>query len=230
MEQVKTCFVGIDLTSSPEKPSAYALLADNLEIQLDFLQSDQELVETATQNQPAVVAIDAPLGLPWGTCCLEESCSCRPLSKLAGRECERELARRGISCFFTTKKSIIKLMVYRAISLKEKLLAQGPEVIEIYPYASRVCLWGRPKSSKLKSEGLNFLREELTKLIPALASKKETLDHNLCDAILAAYTARLFYHGEAQALGEPTEGQILIPQKPSLSKVPTKVLPGRERV
>ncbi len=211
MEEAKICFLGIDLTSSAEKPSAYALLADNLEVGFGFLQTDMELVEAVYQSRPALVAIDAPLGLPRGTCCLEENCSCQPLSKLPGRECERELARRRIPCFFTTKKSIIKKMVYRAIWLREQLVAQGHKVIEVYPYASKICLWGRPIPSKLKPRGVDFLRERLTEIIPTLTPEKGRLNHNLCDAILAAYTAWLFYHGQAEALGNPTEGQIVIP-------------------
>lgn len=207
MISARTCFVGIDLASSARKASAYARLTDDLEISFDLLHSDSELLKAVEEDKPALVAIDAPLGLPYGACCLEESCGCQPLSKF--RECELELAKRGIPCFFTTKRSIIKKMIYRAIGLRKKLEAQGYEVIEVYPYASKVCLWGRPIPSKLKPEGLHFLRQKLSALLPGLSFKE--LNHDECDAILAAYTAWLFYHGRAEALGNPVEGRIVIP-------------------
>jgi len=207
--KIRTRFVGIDLASSARKASAYARLTDELEISFDLLRTDSDLLKAVEGDKPALVAIDAPLGLPRGACCLEESCGCQPLSKL--RECEQELAKRGIPCFFTTKRSIIKPLVYRAIGLKEKLETQGYEVIEIYPYASKICLWGRPIPSKLKPEGLHFLRRKLSELLPRLSFKEGELNHDLCDAILAAYTAWLFYHGQAEAIGNPVEGQIVIP-------------------
>ncbi len=204
----ETYFVGIDLTSSTQKASAYARLNEELKVHLDLLHPDSDLLKAVEGDRPVLVAIDAPLGLPRGACCLEESCSCQPLSKL--RECEQELAKRRIPCFFTTKKSIIKKLVYRAIGLKKQLEARGYEVIEIYPYATKVCLWGRPIPSKLKPEGLQFLRRNLRALLPGL-SVIEELNHDLCDALLAAYTAWLFYHGQAEAIGNPVEGQIVIP-------------------
>ena len=108
-----------------------------------MLKSDGDIVDFTRDHQPAVIAIDAPLGLPLGLCCLEESCSCKPLAQMKGRLCERELSRLGIPCYCTTKRSIIKKMVYRRIQLKDELTKLGHEVIEVYPYASKVRLFGR---------------------------------------------------------------------------------------
>ena len=205
-------FVGIDLTSSPNKPSAYAALDANLNtIALGFLGADREIIAAIDEMEPIIVAIDAPLSLPRGLCCLEGSCPCQPLSAAKGRDCERELARLGIPCFFTTKKSIIKEMVYRGIALKEELSSRGFEVIEVYPYATKVLLFGKPIPPKVKPIGVEFLRNHLVALIPALTPHLELLSHDLCDAVVAAYTGYLYHLGHDQVLGDPEEGLIHIP-------------------
>ena len=109
-----------------------------------------------------MIAIDAPLSLPKGLCCLEDICSCQPISEVKGRNCERELAKLGIPCYFTTKKSIIKAMVYRGIRLKTELEAMGYKVIEVYPYASKLRLFGKPIPSKLNPDGLTFLKQRIS--------------------------------------------------------------------
>ena len=80
---------------------------------------------------------------------MEEDCSCTPLSALNGRECERELARRAIGCYFTHKRSIIKSMVYWDMALRDTLTGHGVEMLEMYPYAIKVSLWGKPIPKRL---------------------------------------------------------------------------------
>jgi predicted nuclease with RNAse H fold len=205
-------FLGIDLTSSQSKPSACVGLDKGLNfIFAGSLGSRSEIAAVTKVHQPYVVAIDAPLTLPQGLCCLEESCGCQPLKVERGRSCERELVKLGIPCFFTTKRSIIKQMVYRGIKLRVELESQGYKVIEVYPYASKVCLWGKPIPSKWRLIGLAFLRNHLAALIPHLAPYVEKFDHNLCDAAIAAYTAYLYYLGKTELIGNPEEGMIYIP-------------------
>ncbi len=201
------------MTSSPQKPSAYAALDANLTvIALGAVGTDPEIVATIDEIQPAIVAIDAPLSLPKGLCCLEEGCSCGQALPSAGRACERELARLGIPCFFTSKRSIIKAMVYRAISLSGELCARGYEVIEIYPYASKVRLFGKSIPSKVKPAGLAALRTLVTGLMPSLTPQAADLSHDLCDALIAAYTGYLYSQGLAEPVGDAEEGLIFIPK------------------
>jgi predicted nuclease with RNAse H fold len=205
-------FAGIDLTSSRRKPSAYALLKEDLSVSyLRYLHTDAEIISEIERDKPTLVAIDAPLRLPQGLCCLNRDCTCQPASKKAGRLCERELAKSGIPCYFTTKRSIIKEMVYRAIALKEELLACGFEVIEVYPYATKVRLWGKPIPRKTTPNGLRFLAGHLAVVIPDIVRYQARLDHDLCDALLAAYTAYLHYQGKTEAIGDSKDGWIYIP-------------------
>lgn len=204
--------VGLDLATSPEKGTAYAVLTKELDIVAEgFVTSDEEIIALVEEQHPALVAIDAPLGLPLGLCCLEESCPCRPVSSRKGRQCERELSALGIGCYYTTKRSIIKGMVYQAIVLKEKLEERGFAVIEIYPYASRLRLFGKlPRKTTVT--GRRALQESLHHLIPAIPSPQESLlSHDALDALLAAYTGVLYIKGQTEALGDPVEGLLHIP-------------------
>jgi len=213
-------FIGIDLTSSAKKPSACVGLDKHLSLAfIGFLSADADLVALVSSQPSCLAAIDAPLTLPKGLCCLEESrldslsCSCQPEQE-KGRECERELARQGIPCYFTTKRSIIKNMVYRGIKLRKELENRGYQVIEVYPYASKVRLWGKPIPSKSKPGGLAFLQAKLTSLVPCLASYMADFSHDLCDAAIAAYTAYLHYGNKTEQIGNFEDGVIYIPKHP----------------
>ena len=93
-------FIGIDLTISPQKKTACAVLDAELRLQdRVLLGSDEGIAAFVEAHRPALVAIDAPLSLPLGLCCLEETCPCKPVSPRKGRECERELSTLGIGCY-----------------------------------------------------------------------------------------------------------------------------------
>lgn len=207
-------FIGIDLTTSPGKETTGAVLDAELYLRdRALLGSDEEIVAFVEAHRPALVAIDAPLSLPLGLCCLEETCPCQPVSPRKGRQCERELSALGLGCYYTTKRSIIKGMVYRGIRLKAELQRRGFTVIEVYPYASRVRLFG-PLPKKTTVAGRRVLQEGLRRLIPAMPSPQENLlSHDTLDALLAAYTGSLYACGETDALGDPSEGLLHIPAR-----------------
>ena len=158
-----------------------------------------------------MIAIDAPLSLPKGLCCLEESCSCQPAAEGKGRDCERKLTKQGIGLFRTTKKSIIKAMVYRGIGLKSELEAMGYEVIEVYPYASKVRLFGKNIPKKTTPAGLAFLKQRICQLLPDITAYIDGVNHDMCDAAIAAYTAYLCSRGKTELCGEAEEGTIYLP-------------------
>jgi predicted nuclease with RNAse H fold len=203
---------GIDLTSSEAKPSACICLNDKLEVVFHgLLHTDDNITKAIGLSSPQIVAIDAPLSLPLGLCCLEQSCDCQPRLPWKGRWCEQELASRAIPCYFTTKKSIIKRMVYRGIALKDALSRQSHEVIEVYPYASKVRLFGKSVPPKTRALGLDWLGKKLSVLLTNLDPRLERWSHDMCDAAIAAYTGLLYIHGEAEVVGNTEEGLIYIP-------------------
>ena len=205
-------FLGIDITSSERKPSACSVLDSVGRLRwLGFERTDRNILALAGQWRPLTVAIDAPLGLPRGMDCLEESCGCSSVWPFKGRKAERELISRGMSLYVTTKRSFIKPMIYRAMALTERLRTEGHKVIEVYPYATKVRLFGRPVPKKTTKEGLLFLKERLLQLVSGVDAYVDSLDHDLCDALLAAYTAYLYKQGRTEALGLEEEGRIVVP-------------------
>ena len=185
-------YLGIDLTSSARRPSAYAVLNEGGSlVSLGLVREDAELLALVDSCRPRVVAIDAPLSLPRGLCCLEEACPCRPSAAGVLKAAERELFRQGISLYATTKRSIIKTMIERAIGLRCILEDRGYVVLEVYPYAAKVRLWGKGMPKKTTPAGRRWLREKLDGLVPGLREHEGPLGHDQLDAIVAAYTAYL---------------------------------------
>lgn len=198
--------VGLDLTSSDKKPSGLANY-DGHCYDYSLLRTDGEITEYCKGAK--IIAIDSPLKLPRGFCCLEESCDCH-LGKPNGRSCERELVKMGIPLYFTTKKSIIKNMIYRAMRLV-KVLGED-RVIEIYPYSIKVTLFGKPIPKKSTKEGLLKLKELISGVVNIPLDELLPLNHDICDAILATYTGYLFLEGKTLSVGDLAESPIVIPK------------------
>ena len=206
-------FLGIDLTSSPAKPSA-CLGVDNSGqlVYFGFATHDDDIISITEFYSPQVIAIDAPLSLPAGLCCLELDCPCKAESGRKSRECDQELRLLGIPCYPTSKKSFIKDLISRGIQLKNRLRQQESQVIEIYPYASKVRLFGKAMPRKTTPQGMAFIKRQLECLLPDLKPYLNCFDHDLCDAAVAAYTALLYHQNKTDALGERKEGLIFIPR------------------
>jgi len=206
-------YLGIDPASGPQRPSAFAVLDDQGSLHdLGLVREDDDILALARRWRPRYLAIDAPLSLPKGMCCLEESCPCAPASPDGLKAAERALLKEGIGLFRTTKRSIIKAMVYRAIRLRRALEERGYAVMEVYPYASKVRLFGRPIPKKTTKAGRQWLRQRLEGLVPGLREHRRSLSHDELDAIVAAYTAYLHGQGQVEAVGEREEGAIYVPK------------------
>lgn len=208
-------FFGIDLTSTEVKPSAcLALDGSARPVYLGFLAENRAIIAMLDLCSPHVIAIDAPLSLPLGLCCLEQSCPCQPQLPRTGRQCEQELMLRGIPCYPTGKKTFIRQLVYRGMALKSGIcreVKQPGQIIEVYPFASRLRLFGRPMPSKTNKQGLTFLRDKLGNVLPSLKPWSAMLNHDLYDAALAAHTALLYHRNRVEVLGSSQEGTIVIP-------------------
>ena len=208
-------FFGIDLTSTEAKPSACLGLDDKSQlVYLGFLTENRDIVALLNFYSPQLIAIDAPLSLPLGLCCLEESCSCKPKFPRKNRQCDQELRQQGIPCYPTSKKTFIKDLIYRGIELRTSIgreAKQAGQVIEVYPFASKVRLFGKTIPRKTTKQGMSFLRDKLGEILPALKPYLDIFDHDLCDAAMAAYTALLHHQNRVKTLGNSKEGIIFIP-------------------
>ena len=136
--------LGVDLRASRKKPSSVAILDSHSHLtELGSFYEDIELMKLVDDLRPDLVAIGAPLNLPSGFCCLDQSCDCRfSVPDRKGRLLELELAKMGISCFYTNKGSIIRELIYRGILLSQNLRDAGYNVIEVYPHATKMLLFG----------------------------------------------------------------------------------------
>lgn len=209
--------LGVDLRASSKRPSTVvALDGESNVIFFDSFDNDPELHEMVDSCKPDIIAIGAPLGLPGGLCCLETTCSCRfstPQNK--GRQSEIDLARMGISCFFTNKGSIIRNLIYRSIQLNQHLSKMGYRVIEVYPHATKVLLFGDNAPPKNSPGSVTFLKAKLTPLVAGLDPHLDAMDKNTCDAVLNAYTAVLHWQDKTDVLGNEDEGMLVLPKLPS---------------
>ena len=206
--------MGVDLRASFRRPSAVVALDSlpSVTIRSSF-GSNNELLELAGTVQPDLIAIGAPLNLPSGFCCLDQSCDCQfEVPNRKGRLLELELARMGISCFYTNKGSIIRDLIYRGIKLNAQLKSSGYNVIEVYPHATKMVLFGDNVPPKNSAASVDYMVQHLSPLIPGLSDHSDELDKNDCDAIINAYTGLLHAQAATDTLGDPEEGVVVLPK------------------
>jgi len=87
----------------------------------------------------------------------------------------------------------------------------GYEVIEVYPYASKVRLFRRDIPKKTTPTGLAFLKQHISRLLPDIAHYIDEFNQDMCDAAIAAYTAFLHYQDKTELCGVVEEGAICLP-------------------
>jgi predicted nuclease with RNAse H fold len=209
--------LGIDLRASHKKPSSVAILDSQSHLtELRNCYEDSELTDLVGEVRPDLIAIGAPLNLPSGFCCLDQSCDCRfSIPGRKGRLLELELAKMGISCFYTNKGSIIRELIYRGIRLSKDLRAQGYDLIEVYPHATKMLLFGDNLPPKNSAASLRYMVDHLKPLVPGMDDHTDNLDKNSCDAIINAYTGQLHAQSETDVLGDPEEGMMVLPKLPT---------------
>ncbi|MGQ9469843.1 MAG: DUF429 domain-containing protein, partial [Nitrososphaerales archaeon] len=153
--------------------------------------------------RPDIISIDAPLSLPFGRCCLKDTCSCRNKGHL--RHCDRELLKMKIK-FFPITLGPMRKLTERGIRLKKIIEEKGFKVIEVYPGGAQDML-GVPR----KQKGLDGLRKGLMK-IGIKGISKVISDHEL-DAITSALVGKMYIEGDYLALGNSEEGLIIMPKR-----------------
>ena len=209
--------LGVDLRASRKKPSSIAILDPQSHLsELGSFYEDRELIELVDDISPNLVAIGAPLNLPSGLCCLDQTCECHfAMPNRKGRLLELELAKMGISCFYTNKGSIIRELIYRGIFLSQILREAGHNVIEVYPHATKVLLFGDKVPPKNSAVSVSYMVGHLTHLVSGMDQHADDLDRNTCDAIINAYTGQLHAQSNTDMLGDPEEGILVLPKLPN---------------
>lgn len=196
--------LGIDLAGKPENPTGISILNVNLktlrpDIKFNLLHEDEDILNETKRLNPDLIAIDAPLSLPRGRCCLSKDCSC---SKVGGhfREAEAEIRKYGSVLPLTFIG--MRMLTERAIALSNKLKRKY-KVIEVYPRTVQKIL------------GFNDLYPDLNRYFKL---PTEVTDHEL-DAALAALTGFFYLKDCHMELGDPEEGTIILPKRECLKEM-----------
>ncbi len=197
VERHKRTVVGIDLSGSPKRNTGICALRKDHITFCAIVHTDQEILDYVQKEDPALIAVDAPLNLPPGRKSIEDK------TGEHFRPCDRELLQRGIP-FFPITLGPMRLLTKRGIHLKRVLARRGYSVIEVYPGAAQD-IWHTGR----KQDGLSKLRKGLEKLGVKRLDKRMGGDE--LDAVTAALVGQLFLRGKAEVLGDFKRGAIVIP-------------------
>jgi len=190
------CVLGVDLAGAPHRPTGICLLR-GLKGTTFLLYSDEEILEYAEKEKPALVAIDAPLHLPPGRKSINDR------NDVHFRPCDEELRRKKIR-FFPITLGPMRMLTERGIRLKAALKTKRFRSVEIYPGGAQD-IWGIPRAKN----DLQELRRQLQRLgIKGL--KKEISSHEL-DAATGALVGLLFLQDKAEVYGDFSSGAIIMP-------------------
>jgi predicted nuclease with RNAse H fold len=189
--------IGIDLAGSEKRDSGFCLL-DKQKTEVCTLHSDKEILERIKTQNPKLVAIDAPLSLPIGRASIDQR------NNIHFRKCDLELRRLGIR-FFPITLGPMRMLTKRGMELKEKInrISKDIQVVEVYPGATYDIF----KTNRKDHDAIFrlFKKQEIE-------LKKKEFTQDELDAIACALTGTLFLQKKANGIGDPEEGQIIIPK------------------
>jgi len=192
--------VGIDLAGSEKRNTGFCVIDARMRCAAQVLHTDGEILSETRRARPAVVSIDAPLFLPKG----RKSLDVRGPPHF--RECDKELLRMHIR-FFPISLGPMRMLTARGIRLRAALESEGLEVIESFPGAIQDLLH-MPR----KQDGLDSLAKALQDYGISLGKRREKLNGDELDAITSALVGLLYKKGEYMAIGDPSEGLMILPR------------------
>jgi len=191
--------VGIDLAGSERRDTGLCVMDLKMRSQTMVLHTDQEILQSTVKARPDVVSIDAPLFLPKGRESLEVK------GPPHFRECDKELLRMHIK-FFPISLGPMRMLTARGMRLRSVLETQGFEVIESFPGAIQDLL-----KMPRKQKGLSQLASALRRYGVAMKGQGRGLSGDELDAVTSALVGLLYVKGQYRAIGDPTEGLMILP-------------------
>ena len=192
--------IGIDLAGSERRETGFCILEED-RVRTKVLKADEEIIGSTVEEKPELTAIDAPLSLPKGRCCLRDDCPCRGRGHL--RNCDRDLIKLKIR-FFPLTLGPMRSLTRRGMMMKKVLEQRGFTVVEVYPGGAQD-IWGIPR----KQKGVELLRYNLKRM--GVVGIEERSTHHELDAVTCALVGKLYLEGNFVLLGDPEEGQIVMP-------------------
>jgi predicted nuclease with RNAse H fold len=196
----REALVGVDLAGSPRRATGLCLLRSDGRCRTAVLFTDHEIFEAIRSAAPALVGIDAPLSLPRGRRTLSDR------SAPHFRSCDLELRARRIP-FFPMTLGPMRMLTRRGIRLRRRLENAGVRVIETYPGGAQD-VWGMPR----KQRGVERLRRALRRAGLYGDVEHRNVSHDELDAATAALVATFHLLGRTEIVGDPAEGQIVLPR------------------
>jgi predicted nuclease with RNAse H fold len=163
------------------------------------LSDDPSIQAAVIADEPDLVVIDAPLSLPRGRATIDDR------SGPHFRACDRELQRMGIR-FFPITLGPMRMLTSRGMALRSSLEREGFRVIEGYPGGSQDRL-GLPR----KQAGAAVLQRALLRRGLGGVLLERMLSHDELDAVTIAWTGYLYLGGRGLVIGDPEEGEMLLP-------------------
>ena len=197
------CSVGIDLVSSENRETGFCILKGD-KASTCRVKTDEEMINLALESGADLISIDSPLSIPKGRTSFFDDDPFREKFGIT-RECERILKRRGISSYPCLIPSMQKL-TQRGMLLAEKFRKIGIPVIESYPGAAQDII-----SIPRKQAGLDYLVDGLKEFGLIGDFTHEAVSHDELDAITSAIVGHFFWVGMYEALGNPDEEYLIIP-------------------
>jgi predicted nuclease with RNAse H fold len=173
-------------------------------VTVGHLFGDEEIFTTVDTAAPHLIAIDAPLALPAGRCCLLNTCACAGTTHF--RVSDYELRRMGIR-FFPMTLGPMRQLTQRGMHLRAALEARGFAVIETYPGAAQD-IWSIPRQRDVVG-----LRRGLSRFRLQGLHRSESSPHVL-DAVTCALVGQLYLCGTALSIGSPDEALMILPPLP----------------
>jgi uncharacterized protein len=202
-KDTNVCILGLDLAGSPRRPTGFCVLKGR-RVNVGHLFDDENIFATVETSAPDLIAIDAPLALPAGRCCLRDTCTCAGTTHF--RVSDYELRRLGIR-FFPITLGPMRQLTQRGMQLKAALEDRGFAVIETYPGAAQD-IWGMPRQRDTTG-----LRRGLSRFHLRGLSRSERSPHVL-DAVTCAVVGQLYLAGDAWSIGSPDEMLMILPPLP----------------
>ncbi|MGB9703492.1 MAG: DUF429 domain-containing protein [Candidatus Micrarchaeia archaeon] len=186
-------FVGIDLAGSEKRNTGVCILIGN-KAKTEIVKKNREILDFVEKSKARIVAIDAPLFLPFGRKSIDKK------SKVHLRECDRQLLKLRIK-FFPITLGPMRMLTKRGIWLKSELEKRKIKVLETYPGAIYDLLKIERKEESIK-KGLKKLGLRF----------KNKITRDELDSIACAYLAKLYKEKKTIGLGRKEEGFMYLPK------------------
>jgi len=192
--------VGIDLAGSEKRGTGFCVMDSKMRCKTATLHTDGEILEATLGAEPSVVSIDAPLFLPRGRRSIEDR------GPPHFRECDKVLLKMHIR-FFPISLGPMRMLTTRGMKLRKNLESNGLEVIESFPGAIQDLLH-MPR----KQAGLPLLARALRDYGVDLGRPDQELNGDELDGVTSALVGLMYKTGRYRAIGDPTEGLMILPR------------------